>query len=622
MKHNLSATSPRTLTRVASALILLSTSSLTSHICFAEDSVKLSEDGSLELSITANRRLQALDKTLAPVSVISREEIESIQAQDVIDVLRLQAGIDISRNGGTGSQSSVLLRGSESDQLLVLIDGVRVSSVTTGSFDWSSLSVDQIERIEIVRGPRTALYGSDAIGGIIQVFTRKDTAPYATLTVGKYGTTRSSAGFSRGLGKSNLSLNLATEESNGFSATNAKAGEFTFDPDKDSHDKRSASLAFSHQLTDSTKAGINAFYSNNKVDFDQGDSDADLQTINAYLQMKVSEKWSHSLDISRTDNELVSTSSFGVSKFDTKRQALNWQNDLNLSASTSLILGANYREDTGTSADFDEEITNKAIYANLNNKRGALNFDLAARYDNHSQAGGELTGQFATGFEISPTTTAYASYGTAFKAPTINELFSPGFFGSFAGNPDLDPEKSETFELGLKSRVSKKQRLEANIFHSKIEDLISFTGDANQAVNNEEVILKGIELSYTGKTNKMDWQLAATLQRTENDSTGERLIRRPNNKLSANLGYSFSSKTRLGLDATLVSSRQDTNFSVFPSERVKLGSYNLLNLSLQHKLSKHTALGLRLENITDEAYELAYGFNTPDRGAYLTFSYR
>ena len=509
----------------------------------------------------------------------------------MIDILRLQTGVNISRSGGAGSQTSVFLRGSESRHALVLLDGVRVASATIGSFDWSSISVDNIERIEIVRGARTSLYGSDAIGGIIQIFTRKNAGPYASLTYGSDNTKRGSAGLSKNIGKTKLSLNVSAEDSDGFSASNEKAGEFTFDPDDDGYQKKSISAAVSHHINDNTKAGLDVFYSKNEADFDQGTSETDLETIKAYVQAKVSDKWSHQLSLSQSRNDSVSTSSFGVSKFESKRRELNWQNDIKMSNNTDLTLGANYLEDNGKTADFDDKITNKAIYASLLNKRGKLNLELSGRYDKHSQAGSDVTGQVAAGYAFTPSTTAYVSYGSAFRAPNINDLYYPGFFGSFAGNPDLEAETSKTFEIGLKSRLSKMHRLEASLFDTRVDNLINLTGVDNQAINVGKVTLKGLELSYSGNTDDFDWGFGATIQRLEDAATGERLIRRPNNKFTANVGLMLSSKTRIGIDAEVSSSRLDNSFAVFPSERVKLGGYNLLNLSLNHKLSKHTNLG-------------------------------
>ncbi len=591
---------------------------------FAEegDSITLNNEGGLELSITANRRIQITSETLAPVSVITRKDIEAIQAQNIIDALRLQNGVDISRSGGGGSQTSVFLRGANSNQSLVLVDGVRVSSATAGSFDWSALPIEQIERIEIVRGARTALYGSDAIAGVIQVFTRKNGGPYASVSFGEYGTKRGSAGFSKNLGNSKLSLNAAAEDSDGFSSTNINAGEFSFNPDDDGHKKRSVTAAFSHNFSDTTKAGVNVLASNNKTDFDQGDSETDLQTVSAFFESSINEKWSQKLSVSRSKNDLMSNSTFGSSIFDTEREILDWQNNLYLTEKTALVVGANYRKDHGKTNDFDDDISNKALYASLNSGLGKFSLELAGRYDDHSLAGSEFTSQLAAGFALTPKTTAYASYGTAFTAPSINDLYYPGLFGSYAGNPDLEAETSKTFEVGIKSRLAHKHKFEASMFRTKVDNMIGFTGENNQASNTEKVLLKGIEFSYAGSANKFDWGLGASILRARNDLTGTRLVRRPNNKLSAQLGYAVTSKTRLGADLISSGSRQDDDFSSFPSTRVKLDSYTLLNLTLNQKINKHMDVGIRVENVTDEDYELARGFNTPGRSAYLTLSYQ
>ncbi len=623
MKNKLSiATSfSKKLTKnLALPLLILSTQT---QATFAADDVTLDNTGGLELSITANRRAKSIDNTLTSVSVITRDDIEQIQAHDLVDVLQLQRGISISRNGGSGSSTTVFIRGSESNQVLVLLNGVRISSATTGAFNWAEMPLDMVERIEIVRGPRAALYGSDAIGGVIEITTRKNTdSPYFSIKAGKYGTTALSAGFSSSEGKNQISANISTEEADGFSATNEKAGQFTFNDDNDPHRKNSVNLSFSRQITDKTKAGLELFHSRHNVDYDQGDSTSKLETVSAYLSSDVSERWSQKLSVSKTKSDSVSTSAFGVSNFDTDRKEVNWQNNINLSDATSLILGANYRQDKGKSNDFDEKINNKAVYANVNNKRGRINLDLSARYDNHSQAGDKSTGQVAIGFDISSKTTAYANVGTAFKAPNINELFYPGFGDSrsFAGNINLEPETSKTFEVGLKSQLSKNQRLEASIFRTKVANLISFSGENSQAINTDEATMRGLEIGYAINFNKLNLGLDLSVLRTKNKSTGERLIRRPDNKLTLNIGYALNNRTHIGMDTSVVSSRDDLDFSAFPAERIELDNYSLINLSANHKINKHASFGLRLENVSNEDYELANGFNTPKRGAYLTFN--
>ncbi len=606
--------------KVAIPLVLISSQIQTAT---AKEAVSFDNGGNLELSITANRRANSLDNTLASVSVITRKDIENIQAHDLVDVLRLQRGISLSRNGGAGSNTSVFIRGSESDQVLVLLNGVRISSATTGAFNWASMPLDIIERIEIVRGPRAALYGSDAIGGVIEITTRNgETSPYVSAKIGKYGTKGLTAGFSKQAGKNQISATVSTEEADGFSATNKKAGQYTFNADKDPYKKSSVNVAFSRQITDRTEAGIEFLRSKNNVDYDQGESKTTLDTVSAFLSSDVSARWSQKLRISQTKDDVESKSAFGTSVFATNRKEVNWQNNLNLSDSTKLILGANYRQDKGKSNNFDKKINNQAVYANINKQSGPLKLDLSARFDKHSKAGSKATGQAAVGYDVSSKVTVYANYGTAFKAPNINELYYPGFGDnhSYAGNPNLKPETSKTFEVGLKTQISQNQRLEASLFQTKVTNLISYSGDNNQAINTDETTLKGLEIGYSAKLNKFDFGVDLSLLRTKDKASGERLRRRPDSKVTLNLGYALNERTRFGVDASLVSSRDDLNYSAFPAERVTLSSYSLINLSATHKINKHASVGLRLENVTDEDYELAYGYNTPERGAYLTFT--
>jgi vitamin B12 transporter len=343
-----------------------------------------------------------------------------------------------------------------------------------------------------------------------------------------------------------------------------------------------------------------------------------LETINTYLQSDVSKNWSQKLNISHTKNDVVSSSSF--SQFTTDRKEINWQNNVSLSDVTSLIIGANYRKEDGETASIPtESINNKAIYTNVNHKTGALNLDLSVRYDKHSQAGNKTTGQVAAGYDVTENTTVYANYGTAFRAPNINDLYNPGssFGGSpieFAGNPNLKPETSKTYEIGSKSRITKNIRLETSLFKTEISNLISNSGANFQSINVDKASLKGLEIGLSGSLNKLDWGINTSLLRTKNDTTGKRLLRRPDRKVSLDLGYKLNDKTRMGIDAAFVGSRSD-----FGTE---LDSYSLLNLSLNQKLGKRASLGLRVENLSNEDYELASGFNTPKRGAYLTFSYK
>jgi len=588
--------------------------SLQTQAVQAADGVELTDSG-LELTVTANRRIQAIDKTLASVTVITRKQIEETQTQDIVDLLRQQRGISVARSGGPGSQTSLFVRGAESDQVLVLLDGVRISSSTTG-FDWSQLPIDQIDRIEIVRGPRAALYGSDAIGGVVEITTRKNTSPYISATVGKYNTRKLSTGFSARNEKINVSMNLSSEKSDGFSSQNVNG--FGFEADDDAYEKTSVSFAVGAQLTAKHKVGIQLFQSTGFVEFDSvsaafpafsiidANSSTELRTIEASLNSIIAENWSQKISVSNTDNEFRG--------FSTKRDEVNWQNNITLSDNSSLLFGANYRDESGeTSSVPTNSVTNKALYVNYNTNIAALNLDASLRHDDHSRAGSKMTGQAAIGYELTKNNNVFMSYGTGFRAPNINDLYYPDF-GSYAGNPDLKPETSKSFEVGIKSQISDNNRLEMSLFHTKVSGLINNSGVNNQAINIDKATLKGLELGYKGKFKKIDFGLDYTLLRTQNDETGKRLLRRPDRKVNLNLAYSVSNKTRLGMDASIVSSRSD-----FGAE---LDGFSVVNLSVNHKLTKRANIGLRLENVTDEEYEYASGFNTSGRGAYLTLSYK
>lgn len=578
-----------------------------------------------EIVVTADRSARSVDDTLAAVSIITREDIEGIQAVNISDILRLQPGVNVSRTGNAGNQTSVFLRGTESDHALVLIDGVRVSSSINGAFDWSNFPVDQIERMEIVRGSRAALYGSDAIGGVIQIFTRRSGTPYGAVTVGKYGTKKASAGLSVG-DKTQFSANVSAENSESFSSQSL-AGGGVVNQDNDGYQKRSLTLGFSHAFSPSLTVGADILHASNASFFDAGSDFAPddgqqavkLNTQSLYLKSDITDNWSQKLRLSTTKNDLNSN----FSDYVTDREELDWQNDFSVSDNLNVIFGANYRKEAAKTADYDRNIDDKALFVNLSQQNNRLKWDISGRYDTHSLAGSKSTGQVAVGYDVSASINSFISYGSAFKAPTMDELFYPGFFGSFAGNPDLKPETSTTSEIGIKSTFSKEQRLQLSVYRTSVNNLINTSGVNNQAINIDEVSLQGLEVDYAGAAKQWDWGINATLQKSENDNTGQRLIRRPNTKITSTVGYAMSEKTQFSLDVVHASTRDDIDFdAAFNPITVKLAPYTLVNLSAQHQLNKRVSLGLRVENATDEDYQLVSGYNTAGRAAYVSVSYQ
>ena len=239
---------------------------------------------------------------------------------------------------------------------------------------------------------------------------------------------------------------------------------------------------------------------------------------------------------------------------------------------------------------------------------------LAFRYDDHENFGEETTGQVAIGYQVSDTLRLVASYGTAFKAPDLNELFHPGFGGWFAGNLALQPEESETVELSLRYRLSASQSVSLSFYRTNVDDLIAYQGDANQAININEAEMQGVEMLYDGGLGPWRWSMNATYQETEDKATGLDLLRRPEKKLAFDLGYQFPLNHYLGVELFTSSESRDVGGDN--------ASYTLVNVFGRYQFNKHYALSARIENLFDEQYEVARGYNTADLSGFLTLTYQ
>ncbi|MCW9088968.1 MAG: TonB-dependent receptor [Gammaproteobacteria bacterium] len=572
------------------------------------------ENGTVEpIIVTATRTAQTVDGTLASVTVIDRDAIASSHSNTLFELLQSRTvGLDISRTGGPGSSSSIYLRGSESDHVLVLIDGVRVASVTTGSFNWAGISPEQIERIEIVRGPNSTLYGSEAIGGVIQIFTRKGDGMYASLTGGSYRTGKASVGTDGQLGGGRIHINFSHEQDEGFSSTSSESSRF--EADRDGYRRSSVGAGLNLPLNARTDLAVNLLHSSGRSDYDDsGYSDAYADTINSSGEMRLdwqaSEIWSQRFVFNASQDRYESHDSWPA-EITTQRRGGNWQNDLALGEASLLTLGLELQQDHGEITDnYNERIDNRAGF--LQYQWSGERFDLliGGRSDDHSKYGRHNTGRLTLGSRLGAGR-IYASYATAFKAPTFNELYYP-----FYGNPDIEPEESTTTELGYRLGG-----LQASLYQTRVENLIQSDPLTWQAVNVGKAQLEGLELEYNHKLGQ--WQLGSgvTLQRSEDEKSGESLLRRAEKKLFFTARGPVSARTTLGIEANYTGPREDT--TGFPAQRIELSSYILLNLSADYRMAKRWTLGGRIENLLDEEYELASGYNTAGASAYLTLSYR
>jgi vitamin B12 transporter len=582
------------------------------------------------IEVTATRVAETVDASLADVSIITRRDIEASGSVDLIDLLRLQAGVDVARSGGPGEQTSVFLRGTNANHVLVLIDGVRVASSNTGAFAFENLPLDAIERIEIVRGPRASYWGSDAIGGVIQVFTRKLDTPHVAASYGSYRDAEGSVGIGRWSDAGGFSAQFGARHVRGFSATNPGICNgpddpyCIYNPDDNGFHIRSAVLQGAYRVGAQTLSAT-VFRSQGGESFDNGNPGVGYsstldQAIGVNLEGPVTTDWNQRLSAG-TSREDLATPAFG-SIYRSTREQLAWTNDVALSTTQRVVAGADFVHErgvtfdtTGFGAPYDMARNNGGIFAGWHAQQSAIDGDASARFDHNSEFGSALSGSAAIGWKPADALRLTASYGTAFRAPNLNELFSPGYGGYFAGNPQLDPERSHTAEIGLDWQLDAASKLDARAFSTRVHDLIDFSGGTTfQAINVDHAAIDGAELSHHWRAGGWSLDNSLTLQNPRNSDSGEQLLRRPKQKLSSVLTATIGERASAGVEFLCSGKSQDVAGTT-------LGGYALVNLRSSYGIGAAWKLGLRIENLFDRDYELVHGYNTAGRSGYVTVSW-
>ncbi len=558
--------------------------------------------------VTASRIAENIEDTLANASIIEREEIERSQAPDLLELLRLQSGIDIVRSGPSGAQTSLFMRGTNSNHTLILIDGVRVNSTNTGALAWENLPLAQIERIEIVRGPRTSFYGADAIGGVIQIFTRQTEQTSIRLGIGSYSQQEISASSGYRSERSTFSVTAGWRDSNGFSAQNENG--FGFDPDDDGFNTWNISLRGSLDTTASSQLSYSLLYTDNENEFDQGQSWSQQSVFGLNWDYCTTCNYKQKISLGYTQDKLDTITAYGGSNLLSDHSSIGWQLNREMEQA-SWVFGVDLDSESGRSKEnYKESRNNLAAYSGLTLEAGKSDVQLALRYDDNSVYGNELTGNAALGVYLGSNLKLIASYGTAFRAPTMNELYSSGFFGLFAGNPDLEAESSDSAELSVRWQIASTQNLSLSAYKTKIDKLIAFSGEDFQAVNINQAEINGVEAEYQLSTSNWQLRANATFQDTEDKSTGNSLLRRPDEKYSLTLDRRWANGTWLGGEVFYSGKREDFGAT--------LKSYTLVNLRAGFPLNNGFRIEGRVENLLDEYYQPAFGFNAADRSYYLS----
>lgn len=472
-----------------------------------------------DLIVTASRTSEALTDTLAPVSVVTRDDLERLQSQDVLDALVGLPGMTFASNGGPGKSSSLFLRGTESDHVLVLIDGIKVGSATTGSTPFEQIPVDQIDRIEIVRGPRSSLYGSEAIGGVIQIFTRRGArdglTPSFAMGGGTRGDGRIEAGLRGGDGHTWFSVGLSGRTTDGVDVR-----PILDEPDRDGYRNLAGSLRLGHAFEDGAEVSASVLRAEGENEFD-GASQNETESVNQVFGLtgrySPLERWHMTLTggQSRDESDNLRDGVFG-SRFKTRRDYLSWQNDVALAAGHGLTLGVDYQNDRveGTTAYAEDRRDNTGLFAIYQGSLAAHDLQVSLREDDNAQFSRNTTGGVAYGYRFGPGLRAVASYATAFKAPTFNELYFPNF-----GSPDLQPEDARNVEIGLQGQAAGHQWA-LNAFRTQIDELIAFDADLGAPSNIDRALVRGIEAQWGTQFGDLRLQSYLTWLKPENDGDG------------------------------------------------------------------------------------------------------
>ena len=594
-------------------------------LCFSHAS--FAEETELEtVVVTANRIARTVDDTQASVSVVSRQDIERSQARNIEDLLRGLPGVMISNNGGAGKQSSLFVRGTNSDHVLVLVDGIRIGSVTSGQAALQDIPVEQIERIELVRGPRSSLYGSEAIGGVVQIFTKKGAqAPVVTLSAGSRGTFsgRVSDGF--GSQKAWFNASLASERTRGIDACqgNTRAGCYTVEPDRDGYRNTSLVLRAGGQphKTLAIEAQVLEVRAHNDYDGStSNEADVRQQVAGSSLRWTPSESLRSTLRMGQSiDDSENFKDGESSSRFKTRRNTLAWQTDFELSENHRLVGGLDWLQDAVLSTtEFErDKRRNTGAFLQYLGKFGASELQFAVRHDDNEQFGHHGTGSVSLGHAFTPVLRGFVSFGTAFKAPTFNQLYYPGY-----GSSSLKPEKSRTLEVGFSGHLGQHTQWQANLFDTRVSELIVTVGSwPNSSLQNaSKARIRGAE--FSASTRWQDSVLGLNLgfadprDQSGGVNDGKLLPRRP--RQTARLDFDQTlGQFGFGASLTGVGGRYDD-----AANRNRLGGYGLLDLRAEYRVAPAWKLQLRLENALDKRYETAAYFNQPGFGAFLSLRYQ
>ena len=622
-----------------------------------EDIFKTDTAGVYKLSdvvVSATRTENSTLELASSISIIDSTEIANRKSFSVFDLIKSEYGVNSIQFGPLGALSTISIRGANAGQSLVLIDGVEMNlpSESSNLFDFANIPVEGVSRIEILRGPQSTLYGSDAMAGVINIITQKGIGePTVNLNAeaGSYNSFRGSAGLTGSYDNFHYMISLARTQSDGFSAAGEKYGN----TESDGYKGNNFASRFGYDINNRTGIKLIVRYTDAETDLDQfggefGDDPTYIYKLKEFITRAegyfdlLDGMWEQKIGVSFYNNNrkykfdsTFTMPEYSNSNYDGKRYKLDWQNNFHLLANNILTFGAETEfEEIETeyfyfSPFFNFEsvipkskVTTTGIYLqdqiSVNNSFFATG---GIRYDDHSQFGGAFTYKFAPAYIFWQSGTKLrATIGTGFKAPSLVYLYDPGF-----GNEELKPEENFGWDAGIEQFLwTSGISIGVTYFSNEFTNLIGL--DENfKSINIDKAEIKGVEIFTTIKpvqnvSIKANYTYLDSKDLSDNSpDKGLPLLRRPMHKAGLNVDYSFLQRANVNFEIIYVGEKDDKDFSSFPAERIIIDSYTLVNLAAHYDIFEFIRIFARVENLLDADYEEVLGFGTPKLSGFVGF---
>lgn len=571
--------------------------------------------------VTATRQAQRSNELLADVSLISRAEIEQAGQSTLIELLTQQAGIQSYSQGGPGKITGLFIRGSGANQSVILIDGVRIGLVTSGTPSLEQIPLSQIDHIEILRGPASALYGADAIGGVIQIFTRRGQGPAAVdafAGFGSHNTRDLSVGLSGGNDAWSYSLRGSHYATDGIKAINDKAKQpYSYDPSSSTDGFRNSGMSGNlvFRPTAGHEIGATVLRTEGRNWYEGGpnfDTHADVaqSVFGVYSRNQFSAPWTSTIKLNQSVDDSTSYAWYSPTgaQFKTTQEQIVWQNDINLTQGNLLVALESLNQKAHGDTNFDKARRIDSILAGWSGHYGAHRLQVNVRRDDNSQFGAKTTGHAGYGYTFTPSLRLQGSLGTAFRAPTFNDLYYPGY-----SNPDLQPETAQNKEIGLIWEQDA-TRASVTMYDNRVRNLIAL--DSSYVPQNiGKARLQGTTLSYATKAYGFDVSGNLDFLDARDALTDKRLPRRAREQANLQVKRSFGAWT-LGGGWQGTGDRYDDTM-----EMTHMGGFSVLNAFAHYAVNREWSIEARANNLANKKYETSWGYGNLGANAFMGVRY-